>query len=131
MAAITKLLIILRMMMMTIMRILVCLGVAVTPELSTLQPLTLRAILRLSGRDLERVGLPDFVYILYRFQLFGPLGIRLALSRASRPMGCGHRTLFFWCSDFFFFFLIVTMWKVDLSLDFFFFNIFIKYIKNK
>ena len=73
-----------------------------------LQPLTLRAILRLSGRDLERVGLPDFVYILYRFQLFGPLGIRLALSRASRPMGCGHGTLFFWCSDFFFF-LIVTM----------------------
>ena len=71
------------------------------------QPLSLRAILRLGGRDLERVGLPDFVYILYRCQLFGPLGIRLALSRASRPMGCGHGTLFFWCSDFFFFFLIV------------------------
>ena len=52
-----------------------------------LQPLTLRAILRLSGRDLERVGLPDFVYILYRCQLFGPLGIRLALSRGLKAHG--------------------------------------------
>ena len=52
------------------------------------QPLSLRAILCLSGTDIESVGLPDFVYILYCCQLFGPLGIRFTLSRASRPMGC-------------------------------------------
>lgn len=51
------------------------------------QPLSLRAILCLSGTDIESVGLPDFVYILYCCQLFGPLGIRLALSRGLKAHG--------------------------------------------